>query len=406
MKILFLNHNVKGIGTYIRCFNFAKHMVRFGHSVVLLTSAPQFMIKPKKEMIDGVEVVCMPDIMAKRFRNGGLGPIDTILRCLFLLGREFDIVENFDHRPAVLYPALVGKYLRKMPLVSEWTDLHGTGGSLSNRPKLLQQLIRPYEDFTEKKSKKLSEKLVVISRGLQERAINLGVPESRIVYIPGGADVEKIVPRPKSEVRKNLGLPSDKKIIVYTAGTHYNTDFFIKAINHIQKARKDVVLVTTGDVFENRHKEALFDPNRIIELGFLPYEKYTALLPCADVFVFPFTNSSLNTGRWPNKIGDYMAAGRPTVSNRTGDIVRLFDEHKIGFLASDNPGHFAAKTLELLANQKLSSEIGMRARQTAERHYDWRLLSKKLEACFIEVRKRHEINNEAQNLKTRYKSNE
>jgi len=116
MKILFLNHNVKGIGTCIRCFNFAKHMVRFGHSVVLLTSAPQFMIKPKKEMIDGVEVVCMPDIMGKRFRNGGLGPIDTILRCLFLLGREFDIVENFDHRPAVLYPALVGKYLRKMPV--------------------------------------------------------------------------------------------------------------------------------------------------------------------------------------------------------------------------------------------------------------------------------------------------
>ena len=80
MNILFLNHNVKGKGTYIRCFNFAKHLVRLGHSVVLLTSAPQYMIKPYKEVIEGVEVICQPDVLGKRFRNGGLGPIDTIIK--------------------------------------------------------------------------------------------------------------------------------------------------------------------------------------------------------------------------------------------------------------------------------------------------------------------------------------
>jgi len=406
MKILFLNHNVKGMGTYIRCFNFAKHLVRFGHSVVLLTSAPQFFIKPKKEMIDGVEVVCMPDIMGKRIRNGGLGPIDTILRCLYMLDRKFDVVENFDHRPAVLYPALVGKYLLGTPIVSEWTDLHGSGGSLSNRPKFLQHLIRPYEDFTERKSKKIPDKLIVISRWLRERAIALGVPESRITYIPGGADLDAIMPRPKEEIRKLFGLPLDKKIIAYTAGTHYDVDLFLRTIYLIQQARRDVLLVTTGATFGNEFKRTAYDADRVIEFGFMPYEKYAALLPAVDVFLFPFANKTVNKGRWPNKIGDYMAAGRPTVSNSTGDIVELFKEHSIGLLASDDPEDFAAKTLELLANQKLSSEIEMRARQTAERHYDWRLLSKKLEACFIEVRKRHEINNEAQNLKTRYKSNE
>ena len=68
MKILFLNHNVKGMGTYIRCFNFAKHLVRFGHSVVLviLTSTPHRILTPKKEFIDGVEVIFMPDIVGKR----------------------------------------------------------------------------------------------------------------------------------------------------------------------------------------------------------------------------------------------------------------------------------------------------------------------------------------------------
>ena len=389
MRILFLNHNIKGVGTYIRCFNFAKHLVRFGHSVVLLTSASHSIIKPKREMIDGVEVICMPDIMGKRIRNGGLGPIDTILRCFFLLNRKFDVVENFDHRPAVLYPALLSKYLLGIPLVSEWTDLHGTGGSLNNRPKVLQHLIKPYEDVTEKGSKKIPDKLIVISSWLREKAIDIGVPESRITYIPGGADLDKIIPKPKEEVRRAYGLPLDKKIIAYTAGTHYDIDLFLRTIYLIQKNRKDVLLVTTGAMFGNKLKGEVFDPDRIFEFGFLPYERYAALLPAVDVFLFPFANKTINKARWPNKIGDYMASGRPIVSNRTGDIVKLFKDHNIGLLASEAPEDFAAKTLELLDNQKLSSEIGMRARQTAERYYDWRLLSKKLERCFFELTERH-----------------
>ena len=220
MKILFLNHNVKGVGTYIRCFNFAKHLVRFGHEVTILTSSPGYILFPRREIVSGVRQVCMPDVLGKRFRNGGLGPLDTALRSLFMLQHRFDIVENFDHRPAVLYPALVGKYICGMPLVSEWTDLHGTGGSLSNRPAVVQSLIKPYEDFTERRSKKLPERLVVISQGLKKRALDLGVPESKIVYIPGGADLEKIQVRNKEDVRAHFGLPLHKKIIAYTAGTN------------------------------------------------------------------------------------------------------------------------------------------------------------------------------------------
>ena len=317
MRILFLNHNVKGVGTYIRCFNFAKHLVRFGRSVVILTSTPEIISHPKKEIIDGVEVICQPDIFGKRIRNGGLGPIDTILRCLFLLRKKFDIVESFDHRPAVLYPALVSKYFIGTPLVSEWTDLHGSGGSLNNRPKALQHLIRPYENFTERKSKKIPEKLIVISRWLREEAIRLGVPEGRIIRIPGGADIDKIVPRPKAEVRKSMGLPLDKKIVAYTAGTHYDINLFLSAVSRIQKVRKDVLIITTGNTLSNKLKENLYDPKRVVEFGFLPYEKYAALLPAVDVFLFPFPNKTANKGRWPIKIGDYMAAGRCTANQHT-----------------------------------------------------------------------------------------
>lgn len=389
MKILFLNHNVKGKGTYIRCFNFAKHLVRFGHSVVILTSAPNRISTPQKEKIEGVQVICMPDPIGERFRNGGLGPVDTILRCVFLLNSRFDIVESFDHRPVVLYPALIAKYFLRIPLISEWTDLHGEGGSLSLRPTWLQKLIGPYENFTERKSKKIAEKLIVISRWLGKRAIHLGVPESRIFYIPGGADIDKILPRPKEEVRRTFGLPLDKKIIGYTAGTHYDVSLLMKAIYVIQRAKRDVLLITTGAMLDEQLKARLYDPERVIEFGFLPYEQYAELLPAVDVFMFPFADKTINKGRWPNKIGDYMAAGRPTVSNRTGDIVELFKEHNIGLLASDDPEDFAAKTINILTDEDLSLRVGRNARKAAEKYYDWSLLTRKLESCFIQVIKSH-----------------
>jgi glycosyltransferase involved in cell wall biosynthesis len=385
LKILFLNHNVKGVGTYIRCWNFAKHLVQFGHDVTILTGTPTRTFRPVRDMVDGVRVVCMPDIMGRRFRNGGLGPLDTFLRCLYILNKPYDIVENFDHRPAVLYPALVSKYMRRIPLVSEWTDLHGSGGSLSNRPGILQTLIRPYEDFTEQKSKKLPERLVVISQGLKRRALNLGVPAWKIKYIPGGADLEKIHIQPKDWVRKKFSLPLDNRIIAYTAGTQYDLGFLIDSINHIQKMNTDVILVTTGGKMDQYAMNQIRDKSRIRELGFLSYDDYTALLPGVDVFMFPFTDLPLNRGRWPNKIGDYMAAGRPTVTNRTGDMIDLFERHAVGLLASDDAEDFAAKTLELVANEKLADELGQNARKAAENHYDWKMLARKLEKCFFEV---------------------
>lgn len=80
-----------------------------------------------------------------------------------------------------------------------------------------------------------------------------------------------------------------------------------------------------------------------------------------------------------------MAAGRPILSNRTGDIIDVFEKYKIGLLASDDPADLAAKTLYILANDELCSRMGKNARQTAERYFAWSLMAKKLETCFNDI---------------------
>ena len=80
-----------------------------------------------------------------------------------------------------------------------------------------------------------------------------------------------------------------------------------------------------------------------------------------------------------------MAAGRPTVSNRTGDLIALFKKNKIGLLASDEPSDVAEKVIQILSDKQLADEMGGTARQTAEKYYDWGILARKLERCFKEV---------------------
>ncbi len=57
---------------------------------------------------------------------------------------------------------------------------------------------------------------------------------------------------------------------------------------------------------------------------------YRELLPkylaAADVFLMPYSNKISNVGRWPNKVGDYMCVGRPTVSNPVGEVKWLFEQ--------------------------------------------------------------------------------
>ncbi|NKB15907.1 MAG: glycosyltransferase family 4 protein, partial [Sphingomonadales bacterium] len=62
----------------------------------------------------------------------------------------------------------------------------------------------------------------------------------------------------------------------------------------------------------------------ITALGKVPYKELPSVLPAADLFLLPYPNKIVNVGRWPNKIGDYMAVGRPTVANPVGELNELF----------------------------------------------------------------------------------
>ncbi len=388
MRILMLNHNVKWRGTFFRAFHFAKSLVRRGHEVTLVTISQANRGRFHEEELQGVHILESPDLLTGMGRSGW-DPYDTLRRLFYAVRRDgFDLVHGFDCRPAVIFPALAVKRIRNRPFLSDWADWWGRGGIVQERGRLLRWTMGPVETYLEEHFRSRADRITVTSRALQDRAVALGIERQRIHYIPSGADVETIRPLPKAEMRKQLGLPETGKIIGYVGFINYDVECMIRAFPLVQQRFPDVILLLVGQKYPITQQ--LCRENNITrgihEVGIVPFEELPGYLACADVLLLPFTNKICNIGRGPIKLGDYMASGRPIVTQPVGDLRAVFTEDDpIGLLAGDSPEEFAQAICELLSEPERAEQYGRNARRLAEEKYSWQNLTGRLEACYKAV---------------------
>ncbi len=385
MKILMLNHNVKWRGTFFRAFHFARHLVRRGHHVTLVTISPDRRLRFERETLQGVEVWESPDLLAGPGRSGW-DPYDTARR-LFRLARAdgFDLIHAFDCRPAVIFPALGLRRLKGRPLLSDWADWWGRGGIVAERNRLLRWSMGPVETFLEERFRSHAEAVTVTSRALQDRAVGLGLRRDRVHYLPSGSDVEGIRPLPKGESRRALGLPEKVPILGYVGFINYDLDCMIRAFPLVRERFPDALLLLVGQkspVTERLRRECRI-PDGIREVGVVPFPELSPYLAAADVLLLPFTDKICNIGRGPIKLGDYMAAGRPIVTHPVGDLRSVFEEDEpIGILAGEGPDGFARAVCTLLAEPERAERYGENARRLAEQKYAWARLAVRLEKIY------------------------
>jgi glycosyltransferase involved in cell wall biosynthesis len=130
------------------------------------------------------------------------------------------------------------------------------------------------------------------------------------------------------------------------------------------------------------------DSNAVLETGYVqtgtvPFNNYLA---ACDLMWLPLKNTLANRGRWPMKINDYLAAGRATVSTRSGDWVRLFQGARpVGTLADDDPHDLACTTATLLDDEPARLLYEKNARLVAEECFAWPVVTADLEAFYKTV---------------------
>jgi glycosyltransferase involved in cell wall biosynthesis len=384
VRIVMLVHNTIARGTFNRAHSLGRHLVARGHEVTLLAGA-SVRARRQRRNLNGVEVIEAFDPLPSRARESGLSPFDLVSRMRYLRGDRYDLVHCFDHRPTVSLPALLFARSRRIPCIFDWADLWGFEGIASQRRLLARAFLGSVDQFLEDRVRHRADALTVINTKLRDRARQrFHVP---IHLLPVGANSDLIQPLPKREMRRRFGLPENAAIALHAGLSPYDAAYLAKSFVELVRLHPGAMLVIAGrrfPILDRIIAEAGFS-SRLCRLGMLDREALAAAMACADVLLLPYTNRAVNLYRYPNKLGDYLSAGRPIVTNETGDLGRLVADERVGLAVPDTPEAFALAVKKLFDDTALADELGRRGRALAETKLDWRFLARDLETFYSQT---------------------
>ncbi len=123
----------------------------------------------------------------------------------------------------------------------------------------------------------------------------------------------------------------------------------------------------------------------MVQTGRLDEKALNLYLACADVFWLPLEDSNANRGRFPLKLTDYLAVGRPIVATAVGDVATLLGEETAGLVSLPEPQAFAVQTLRLFNEPVLREAMGRNGRLLAEGRLNWENLAEELERFYLRV---------------------
>lgn len=395
MKLIYIHqHFVTNEGTSgTRSYDVSRYMVQLGHQVTVVCGLlDQSSLKPmpfwqcfRTEYIDGIKVV----VCNAKYSNKQKVParLWTFLKFSVLsllavvLERGVDLIFATSTPLTVGIPGRIGAALKGLPYVFEVRDLWPEdlldAGRI--RPGLQYKLWEWLELFSYKKARKI----LLVSKGFEDRLIERGFDPARLRTIVLGADGTLFKDaKPDHDYIARHGL-TGKTIAIYT-GAHGDANGLFQVLDAAERLRDrtDIALVFIGD---GKMKQALKDDaarRGLANVHFLdPVQKLQLPGILAACQIGLMILKQITRPRWvtPNKIFDYMFTGIPAIVNFAGTTAEMVEADGAGYAA--RPGDaddLAAKIRHLADHPEERQAIGRRAREVAYAKYDRRMIAEQL----------------------------
>jgi hypothetical protein len=211
-----------------------------------------------------------------------------------------------------------------------------------------------------------------------------GVPG--VVFWPGSDKRFLSIDGTDPALRHRHGLSATDILIFYSGNIHGSNFSEVKelylAVALLRQRGYPVRLVKTG-----RSGESLGFPTDglAVDLGFVPRSEVPKLLSMCDILVQPGTSSPFNDYRFPAKLPEYLASGRPVILPDTNIGRELEDGRDVLKLASGSSSDIADKVERLIKEPALARKLGVNARNFARQHLSWHQAVDTLEPFYAKV---------------------
>lgn len=222
-----------------------------------------------------------------------------------------------------------------------------------------------------------------------DRLLELVPPGMPSAVVKPGFDPAVLEPqRGRTDVRAELGLDDEEFAIAYTGSVHTANAADVRSLYAAVAALRDdghrVVLVKTG--WDGPEAAELPQVGRgIRNLGHVARSFIPSLLGAADALVQPGAPGDFDDYRFPAKLPDFLASGRPVILPRANIGLELRDGHDALLLERGTTEELFGAILRLRDDPGLAEAVGRRGREFALRELRWSKSADAVRALYGEV---------------------
>lgn len=175
----------------------------------------------------------------------------------------------------------------------------------------------------------------------------------------------------------------EKPYVLFAGSSAYDQtiQFILAAMTSVWNTHPECLLVITGCRPGEPASEAIIKfvnkqnlEGRVELAGYLSRLDLLQRYSQATALLLPLFDDDRSKARFPTKLGEYSASGRPIVTNNVGDVARYFIDKKNAYVCTPGSSSlYGQKIDEVLNNPEESIRIGLEGRRTAERYFHYSL---------------------------------
>ena len=387
MHILLIHQAFVGLdeagGT--RHIEMAHQLASHGHKVTIITGTTSYLTGVKRQPGLGWKLIRQTEpgitvihtwsyaALHKGFLHR-LVSFFSFMMSSFLAGlqvRCVDVVWGTSPPIFQAFSAWLLSFLKRRPFLFEvrdlWPDFAVAMGVLKN--PLLIRLSKWLERFLYRHA----ERVVVNSPGYVQHVKIHGARE--VALVPNGVDASMFDPAfDTTALREKYGLTG--KFVLMYAGAHgpSNDLGVVVEAAALMQDNPEIQVVLVGD---GKDKPALTADvqkrglKNVTFVGPVAKKEMKEMFSMADACIAILKPIELYKTTYPNKVFDYMAAGRPVLLAIDGVIRKVVDDAQAGIFVPPGDAHAMAETMRYMTeHQAEMKQMGLSGYQYVKEHFN------------------------------------
>lgn len=291
----------------------------------------------------------------------------------YLETQKYDAV--YCSIPANDVAAKVGKYCHKngIPFIIDVEDIWPEAMEMVVKNKVLQKVIFPYFMRDAERAYRYADAAVGTSEDYTERAVKYNHRNIPLKTVYVGCDLD-VFDQGVRDFSDQIDKPENEFWVTYSGsiGTSYDIKTLVLAGKNLLSNGYDnikIKILGTGPMKDELMNLAEGEGGTNVEfLGYIDYPKMAAYLSKSDVVVNSFIKGAPQS--IVNKIGDYLASGKPMINTLENPVfTRFVIENQVGVnIEPENVEELSEAILKMYSHYPV--DFGKNARETCEKKFD------------------------------------